>query len=160
MKIKLLSLALLAISSLSWAQNKQSAWATTNNRADAVVVANKQTLRNPQLFALDANALRQSLANVPQRFTAGKSNVIVSFPNANGQLERFRIKESSNMDPALAARYSEIKSYIGQGEDTPGSTIYFSLSPLGLQTMVIRSDQSAELISCFECVQVSVLWSP
>ncbi|MEO5776220.1 MAG: reprolysin-like metallopeptidase [Flavobacterium sp.] len=146
MKIKLLSIAFLAISSLSWAQNKQSAWASTNNRADAVVVANKQTLTNLQLFALDVNALRQSLTNAPQRFTSGKSNVIVSFPNANGQLERFRIKESSNMDPALAARYPEIKSYIGQGEDTPGSTIYFSLSPLGLQTMVIRADQSAEFI--------------
>ncbi|MES2409945.1 MAG: fibronectin type III domain-containing protein [Bacteroidota bacterium] len=146
MKIKLLSIALLAITSLSWAQGRQSAWVTTNNRADAVVVSNKQTLRNPQLFALDVNTLRQSLTNAPQRFTAGKSNVIVSFPNTNGQMERFRIKESSNMDPALAARYPEIKSYIGQGEDTPGSTIYFSLSPLGLQTMVIRPDQSAEFI--------------
>ena len=146
MKIKLLSIAFLAITSLSWSQNKQSAWATTNKSADAVVVANKQTLLNPQLFTLDVNELRQLLTNAPQRFTAGKSNVIVSFPNASGQLERFRIKESSNMDPALAARYPEIKSYIGQGEDILGSTIYFSLSPLGLQTMVIRADQSAEFI--------------
>jgi len=50
------------------------------------------------------------------------------------------------MDPALAARYSDIKSYIGQGVENPASTIYFSLSPLGLQTMVVKADQSAEFI--------------
>ena len=54
--------------------------------------------------------------------------------------------ESSNMDSALAERFPEIKSYVGQGVDTPTSKIYFSLSPLGLQTMVIKADQSAEFI--------------
>jgi chitodextrinase len=145
MKNKLLLIA-LAISSFSFAQNGRTAWTRTTEKANEVVVANKQSIRNPNLFALDMSALRQSLNNAPKRFTLGKSNVVVSFPNAEGQLESYRIQESSNMDPALAARYPEIKSYIGQGVDTPTSTIYFSLSPLGLQTMVIRADQSAEFI--------------
>jgi len=136
----------MAITSFSMAQTGKTTWKTTAGKSDAIVVANKQTIRNPKLFELDVTALRQSLTNAPQRFTAGKSNVIVAFPNADGQMERYRIQESSNMDPALAARYPEIKSYIGQGVDTPTSTIYFSLSPLGLQTMVIHADQSAEFI--------------
>ena len=146
MKNKLLSIVFIAISSFSLAQNKPSAWTTTIARTNAVVAVNKQNLSNPRLFALDVNALRQSLSKAPQRFASGQSKIIVSFPNAEGQLERFRIKESSNMEPALAARYPQIKAYIGQGIDTPTSTIYLSLSPLGLQTMVIKADQSAEFI--------------
>jgi chitodextrinase len=149
MKNKLLLVAAIAITSFSYAQSGKTTWKETSQKANEVVVANKQTLRNPKLFELDVNSLRQSLSNAPIRFTSTKSNVVVSFPNAEGQLERYQIFESSNMDPALAARYPEIKSYVGQGVDSITSMIYFSLSPLGLQTMVIRADQSAEFIEPF-----------
>ncbi|NHM08180.1 T9SS type A sorting domain-containing protein [Flavobacterium sp. CYK-4] len=146
MKNKLLLIAALAISGFSFAQNGRIAFTATTSKAGEVVVANKSNLLTPKLFLLDTNSLLQSLRNAPNRAVAGKSNVIVSFPNADGQMEQYRIKESSNMDPALAARYPEIKSYIGQGVASPSSTIYFSLSPLGLQTMVIRADESTEFI--------------
>ncbi len=146
MKNKLLSIALIAITSFSIAQTGKSAWKATVKRADAVTVANKQSIVSPKLFELDINQLKQALNNAPKRFTTNTSTVIVSFPNANGQLEKFRVMESSNMDSALAERFPEIKSYVGQGVDTPTSKIYFSLSPLGLQTMVIKADQSAEFI--------------
>ena len=146
MKNKLLSIALIAITSFSIAQTGKSAWKATVKRADAVTVANKQSIVSPKLFELDINQLKQALNNAPKRFTTNTSAVIVSFPNANGQLEKFRVMESSNMDSALAERFPEIKSYVGQGIDTPTSKIYFSISPLGLQTMVIKADQSAEFI--------------
>ncbi len=146
MKNKLLVIAALAISSFSYAQSGRTSWSATTKKADENVVANKLTLRNPHLFALDINGLKQSLSNAPKRFASVKSNVVVSFPNAEGVLEQYRMQEFSNMDPELAARYPEIKSYVGQGIENPTSTIYISLSPLGLQTMVIRADQSAEFI--------------
>ncbi len=146
MKNKLLLIAAIAITSFSYAQTGRTSWTATTKKANEAVAANKQTLINPRLFALDANTLRQSLSNAPKRFSSAKSTVVASFPNAAGQMERYQIFESSNMDPALAARYPEIKSYVGQGIDDRSSTIYFSLSPLGLQTMVIRADQSAEFI--------------
>ncbi|MBL0014530.1 MAG: fibronectin type III domain-containing protein [Flavobacterium sp.] len=147
MKNKLLSIAMIAITSFSVAQSGKALWKATAKRSDAVTFANKQTLLSPRLFELDATQLKQELTNAPQRFASnGTSNIVVKFPNASGQMEQFRVQESSNMDPQLAARYPEIKSYIGQGVENPSSTIYFSLSPLGLQTMVIRADQSAEFI--------------
>ncbi|HEX8270932.1 MAG TPA: zinc-dependent metalloprotease family protein [Flavobacterium sp.] len=145
MKSKLLCIALLAISSFSFAQQKPI-WKSAVKKTDAVVFENKTTITNPRLFELDVNQLRQQLADSPKRFGAKQSNVIVSFPNADGQPEQFRVMESSNMDPALAARFPEIKSYVGQGVDNPASTIYFSLSPLGLQTMTINADRSAIFI--------------
>ena len=147
MKNKLLSIAMIAITGFSFAQSGKAVWKATVKNTSAVTFANKQSIVNPRLFELDIHQLKQSLISAPKRFTSNaQSNVIVSFPNADGGIERFRIKESSNMDSALAARYADIKSYVGQGVDNPASTIYFSLSPLGLQTMLVKADQSAEFI--------------
>lgn len=146
MKIKLLSIAFFAITTLCFAQPGKSIWTTAVRPTEAIPFKNKLGIPNPRLFELNSNALRQALVGSPQRFTTAKSNVIISFPNSEGELERFRIFESSNMDPALAARYPEIKSYVGQGVDRQTSVVYFSLSPLGLQTMSIHADQSAVFI--------------
>ena len=147
MKNKLLSIIFLAISSFSFAQVGKTVWKSTLKKTDAITVANKTTIKNPKLFELDVQSLKQTLSSSPKRFAnKGKSNVIVSFPNAEGQLESFRVLESSNMEAELATKYPEIKSYVGQGIENPSSTIYFSLSPLGLQSMVIKGDQSAEFI--------------
>ncbi|WP_298221419.1 reprolysin-like metallopeptidase [Flavobacterium sp.] len=147
MKNRLLSIAFIAITSFSFAQSGKAVWKAAAKNPNAVTFANKQSIVSPRLFSLDVNQLKQSLNSAPRRFASNaQSNTIVSFPNAQGVLENFRVKESSNMDPALAARYSDIKSYIGQGVENPASTIYFSLSPLGLQTMVVKADQSAEFI--------------
>ncbi len=72
--------------------------------------------------------------------------VILSLPNAEGQMERFRVYENSIMDPVLAAQYPNIKSYIGIGIDNPTSTAYFSLSPLGFKSMVLNADKQAVFI--------------
>ncbi len=147
MKNNLLAIALLAVSGVSLAQTGKSIWKSAAQRPDAVVLANKTNLTQPRLFELDVEALKQQLSGAPSRFAApSQSGIVVSFPNADGQMERFRIQESPNMDPELAARYPDIKSYIGQGVDNRASTIHFSVSPLGVQTMVIRGDQSAEFI--------------
>jgi chitodextrinase len=144
MKMKLLSIAMLAFTGLSFAQG--GLWKTAVKKSDAVTFANKTTISNPKLFELNVDLLKQELSTSPKRFSGAKSNVVVSFPNGEGQFERFSIQESSNMDPELAARYPEIKSYVGQGIDNPSSVVYFSLSPLGLETMTIHADKSAVFI--------------
>ena len=147
MKKVVLTLMLFATMGLAFAQSGKPVWKSTVKNAEAITLENKKTIANPHLFALDAGALQQALANAPQRFaSAAASTKIVSFPTVNGELAHYRVKESSNMDPALAARYPEIKSYVGQGVENPAATIYFSISPLGLQTMLINPDKSAEFI--------------
>jgi chitodextrinase len=143
---KLLSIALIAITSTSFAQGGNF-WKSSTQKSGSAVFENKKQLKQTSLFDLDINGLKQALANSPKRNAlSGKSSVVVSFPNGEGKLENFRIVESSNMDPALAAKYPEIKSYVGQGIENPTATIHFSLSPLGLQTMSINADKSAVFI--------------
>lgn len=147
MKKVVLTFALFASIGIALAQTGKPVWKSTVKNTGSTTLENKQSIANPHLFALDAQALQQALANAPQRFaSAAASTKIVSFPTVSGELAQYRVKESSNLDPELAARYPEIKSYIGQGVDNPAATIYFSVSPLGVQTMLINPDKSAEFI--------------
>jgi chitodextrinase len=146
MKNTFLSIALLTFT-LSFAQTNKNVWKQTTKSALLQTIENKKTLPNPRLFTLDVLQLKQSLVAVPKRYASKeKSNTIVSFPNHEGQLENFSIQEMSNMDTALAAKYPEIKSYVGQGIENPTARIYFSISPLGLQSMTIYADRSAVFI--------------
>ncbi len=91
--------------------------------------------------------MKNALAKAPKRLAAGeKSEVIISFPNSDGRMESFKVRENSNFTPELAAKYPDIKSYVGQGLEDPNSTVYFSVSPLGLSSMEIYGDKSAVFI--------------
>jgi hypothetical protein len=54
--------------------------------------------------------------------------------------------ESSNFEPGLQAKYPEIRAFAGKSVDNPGSTIRFSFSPYGVQTMVFRPNTGSEFI--------------
>lgn len=149
MRYKLLSVALLAMTTFSFAQQKNSVWKTTTER-NKPLLESRLELPTRTLLDLDVNVLKATLASSPKRGANMKtSNVVLTLPNADGQMENFKVFENSNMDPALAARYPEIKSYIGIGIDNPTLTAYFSVSPLGFKSMVLGADRSAVFIEPF-----------
>ncbi|MBS1534750.1 MAG: fibronectin type III domain-containing protein [Bacteroidetes bacterium] len=145
MKAKLLVVFLLT-SIISLAQN--SIWNKTNaSDYTSKALENKKNLTKFQLYNLDFNALQSALKNSPKRFESiQQKGITVEIPNADGQLERFSFYQFSNMDPVLAEKYPEIKSYVGQSIDHPGAVIYCSLSPLGFQSMMLKADRSAVFI--------------
>ncbi|WP_445453579.1 reprolysin-like metallopeptidase [Flavobacterium sp. 25HG05S-40] len=146
MKRKLLIVALLAASSFSFAQNKSTLWNSTTKKSNMVALEARMQLPENNLFDLNLTSLRSNLRTAPARMANVKSTTILSIPNAEGVLERYTIFENSIMDPSLAARYPEIKSYIGIGIDNPTATAYFSVSPLGFKSMVLAPDKSAVFI--------------
>lgn len=147
MKYKLLTVALLTISSIAFSQTGKSLWNTTSKKSDMIPLESRMILPEKNLFTLNLDQLRTVLANAPQRFSDAKRNgITLSIPNENGILESFRVYENSVLDPSLAARYPEIKSYIGIGIDNPTATTYFSLSPLGFKGMTLSADKAAVFI--------------
>ena len=147
MKFKLLSIALLAVTSAAFSQNKSLLWKSTVKKSDQVALDSRMNLPEKNLFTLDLNALKSNLQSTPKRMAGGaQSQKTIALPNANGVLENYRVYENSNMDPALEAKYPGIKSYMGVGIDYPGATAYFSVSPLGFKSMVIYPDKSASFI--------------
>ena len=146
MKHKILSAALLIVSSFTFAQSKAPLWNATTKKSDQIALDARMQLPENHIFELNMNRLKSDLNTAPQRTTNGHSQNIVSLPTATGTLARFKVYENSIMEPELAARYPEIKSYIGIGIDNPSSTVYFSVSPLGFKAMMLSADQSAEFI--------------
>ena len=146
MKKKLLSIALIALSSIAYAQERSSFW-KPSTKSNKPMLESRMQLPEKNLFDLDSNALMNALVDAPARSATAKlSSVILSLPNAEGQMERFRVYENSIMDPVLAVQYPNIKSYIGIGIDNPTSTAYFSSSPLGFKSMVLNADKQAVFI--------------
>ncbi|WP_295201492.1 reprolysin-like metallopeptidase [uncultured Chryseobacterium sp.] len=146
MRKQLLLIGMLVISGISSAQTDRL-WSASSPKASSDIFENKTGILQPRIFSLDINGLKNTLAKAPKRLSAGeKSEVIISFPNAEGRMENFKVRENPNFDPQLAAKYPEIKSYVGEGLEDPSSTVYFSISPLGLSSMEIYGDKSAVFI--------------
>ena len=132
---KLLTAALLVVCSASFAQNFNSLWKSSSIAKSNSKNINKTELPLKHLFNLDVNTLKDKLASAPKRDAKASSNTVISLPNGDGKLENFRVYENSVMDPGLAAKYPEIKSYVAVGIDNPNARAYFSNSPLGFKSM-------------------------
>ncbi|KIC62959.1 reprolysin-like metallopeptidase [Chryseobacterium taiwanense] len=146
MRKQLSVIGVLLISGISFAQTDRL-WSESSRKTTSEIFENKSTIATPRIFSLDINGLKNVLAKAPKRLAAGeKSEIIISFPNSEGKMENFKVKENSNFAPELAAKYPDIKSYVGTGLEDPNSTVYFSISPLGLSSMEIYGDKSAVFI--------------
>ncbi|WP_299332600.1 immunoglobulin-like domain-containing protein [uncultured Psychroserpens sp.] len=144
MKKKLLLLVFIMSVSLAMSQSK-SLWQKQSIDNSKQIKASKQDLPKTQTYALNIDALKEILANVPQRqqLYNVSSGVVLSFPNDEGKFERFKIAEASVLSPELQERYPDIRSYVGQGIDDPSSIIRFSVSPLGFQSMRLSANRPA-----------------
>ncbi len=146
MKKQLSMIGMLLITGISFAQTDRL-WTEGNRKTSSEIFENKTSINNPKVYSLDINGLKIVLSRAPKRLAAGeKSEIIISFPNSEGKMENFKVRENSNFDPQLAAKFPDIKSFVGEGLDDPNSTVYFSVSPLGLSSMEIYGDKSAVFI--------------
>ena len=107
------------------------------------------TPKKPQLYSLNVDALKAVLATAPIENTQDKSATIVEFPNSNGKLTSFKIFESPVMEAELAAKYPNIKTYVGQGVDDATAIIRFSLTEFGLHTIASSGNAETNYIDAY-----------
>src|SRR5690606_18734584 len=63
-----------------------------------------------EVFTLDLQSFKAELLQAPKRELANSiSNIILNFPNAEGEFESFRIYEASIMHPDLQAQFPDIR---------------------------------------------------
>lgn len=133
------------------AQN-DTVWTLVN--VDARAVAAAEPWVQPakyQAARLDAPGLANLLANAPleSNVALNQSDAIISLPMPDGSMARFSFVASPVMEPALAAKYPEITTYVGRGIDDPAASIRFDSTPAGFH---------AQILSPHGAVYVDPLW--
>ncbi len=98
----------------------------------------KVNLKQYKPFALELTALKEDLKAAPnKRLYAGRSNTRIVFPDGNGQMLTYLIKEASVMHPELEKKYPQNKSYAGVSEKDGSKRIRFSINELGLHAIIM-----------------------
>jgi subtilisin-like proprotein convertase family protein len=128
---------------------QKNAWKKVDQANVSQVAKIKQNSysEKQQLLEVNVNTLKQALTNVADKFSSAPG-VVVEFPTVDGGFEKFQVWENSNFAPELQAQYPDIRAYLGKSL-VDGSTIHFSISQLGLQTMTLRPDRTAEFIEAY-----------
>lgn len=88
---------------------------------------------------LNIAALSQALAQAPMEGTpqAARGKLVIELPTPEGGFASFEVVESPIMEPELAAKFPEIKTYLGQGLDDPAATLRFTMAPAGFDAQVL-----------------------
>ena len=92
-------------------------------------------------FNLDKTALKNMLQKAPMEFTeaARNNSLTITLPMPDGKFARFSVEESPIIEPALAAKYPDIKTYTGKGIDDPTATARFGISSEGFNSMILST---------------------
>ncbi len=94
-------------------------------------------------ISADLSALKSLLAKAPMQsdnVNAKTSSIILLLPLPDGSMQRFSIVESPVMAPELAAKYPEIKTFLGQGVDDPSASVRCDMTPKGFHAMIYTTD--------------------
>ena len=149
MKKNLLLTALLATIALSGFSQTDRFWSANNQNRSTITtdkaVARLSYPKEFRLFNLNLASLRQQLMSVADN-KSSKHSTIISLPNAAGAIEQFEVFEASNFEPALQAKFPEIRAFSGKGITDKYATLKLSISPQGIETMVFRTEKDNEFI--------------
>ncbi len=103
-------------------------------------------LRSSRPLTLNVENLQATLSTAPLEGRSKAIPTLLTLPLPNGRNERFRIVESPIMEPGLAAKFPQIKTYSGVGVDDPTASVRLDLTPRGFHAQVISDRHSTVFI--------------
>jgi hypothetical protein len=95
--------------------------------------------RHFRALEVDVKALESLLARAPAERSAAAAPLLLVLPYPDGTDKLFRVEESPILEPELAARFPEIRTFVAQGIDDPTATARLSLTSLGFHAMVLAT---------------------
>ncbi|HNU88425.1 MAG TPA: hypothetical protein PKJ94_09045, partial [Ferruginibacter sp.] len=145
-KIYRISFILLVLFSLSFSLTAQNAFFTSVNENAISLASGSKRVIIPTKFQavnVDNNQLRSFLWSLPsEKNTNLNVAPVMAIPMPDGRVARFRVWESSIQEPALEARFPEIKTFAGRGIDDPYASIRFDFGPRGFHAQVLTINGS------------------
>lgn len=146
---KQLQFTICAILIFSSSFGQGSLWnKTSENRVRNLSKMERASMpKEYQLFSLDFDNLKERLQEAPSE-NSGSSNLIIEFPNQNGEYTSYKIFYAPIMEAGLANRYPDIKSYIGISVDGT-SSIRFSTTIFGLHVIALTGKSGTYYIDTY-----------
>src|SRR6185312_8626154 len=140
-----------AVAKTTQSSSGNNPWQTVDEKS--VATRSRQTFR-PRAYRalqLDLVQLQKILSTAPKEFSAAarKSSTLLSLPLPDGIDAEFRVVDSPIMEPALAARFPEIKTYTAQSAADPTVTGRFGWTEHGFHAIIFSHDGTV-LIEPFE----------
>jgi len=147
--IKIATIVIAFVSLSATSQNSDELWTSVSGSKakQSEQVLRKIELKTEKFFQLNLEGLKNALLNVGDRENQG--NTVISFPNSEGKLNKFRVFEASIMEPELQAQFPNMRTYAGQGIDNPTEIIRFSITPKGLHAMFLGTSNGTQFIDPF-----------
>ncbi|MBU2921533.1 T9SS type A sorting domain-containing protein [Winogradskyella psychrotolerans] len=147
--IKIATIVMAFISLSATSQNSDELWTKVNavKAKQTEQILRKIELKTETFFQLNIEGLKNALQNVGTRENTG--NTVISFPNSEGKLNRYKVFEASLMEPELQAKFPNMRTYAGQGIDNPTEIIRFSITPKGLHAMFLGTSNGTQFIDPF-----------
>ncbi|GJM43703.1 MAG: hypothetical protein DHS20C21_05450 [Gemmatimonadota bacterium] len=91
-------------------------------------------------FTLELADMRGLLTQAPlERFDADVPGLTVTLPLPGESTEQFTVWESSILHPELAAKFPEIRTYVGRGVQDPTATVRLDTTPAGFHAMILST---------------------
>ncbi|EAR02453.1 reprolysin-like metallopeptidase [Maribacter sp. HTCC2170] len=103
-------------------------------------ISNRFEVEKGSIFSFEEDVFKSKLRI--SSFSKNKVS-IVQFPDENGHLISFSVKETPVLSKKLAAKYPEIKSYSGYSLKNGKDRIRFSVSHKGIQATIIYANDKS-----------------
>lgn len=148
---KNLLLFLIAFAFFASSYGQSSLWVkATEERINELPKMERASMPSQyDLYSLNFSAMKSQLQNAPLDSSNTVSNVVIAFPNPNGELQNYRIYEAPVMEKGLADKFPDIKSYSGQGIEDPTASIRFSTTLFGLHVMSLSGNSGTFYIDTY-----------
>ncbi len=90
-----------------------------------------------QIWQLDREGFAAQLSRIPAEGVAALADeATIAVPMPDGQTARFVLEESPIMEPPLAAKYPEIRTFRGRGIDDPAASLRCDWTPAGFHAQI------------------------
>lgn len=140
-RFSLLLLLSVCTSFLSKAQDKLNLpeWKETPN--ELVVQAGKQNIipDKYKVYFENTALLKSQLAALSTDYESGK---YMDLPTPDGNMMTFRIWQTPMMEPALAAKYPDIKTFTAEAVSNHNITAKIDISPAGFHALVFNGEHT------------------
>lgn len=143
MKAKLHYVFTLTIFLIAFSVFGQNSWKKIESPKNPELITKlKLDKSKVAFFELEIASFNKKISKASLRTIGNEqSETIIELPSGEGKSEAFRIYEDPVFSPSLAAKYPNIKSYVGYSVNNSRIKLRMSVSPQGLQTMMKIDDK-------------------